>query len=218
MADDDGTPIPGGGWVPAPDPTVLTNVAVEHAKEDLRRDLNVTRELLETAIAAIDAKMDATWKLHQADLSRSQDSVASLREVIFDKFSERDLRFHEKDEARQLAVETALAAARELVDTKSQAAQAAADKFQEAVIRQLETMASLNAEGRERLGDQVRALEQRLDRGEGTEQGVSTAQLLQVREHEHDSRITANRLLAMGVALSLVVILVNVIVFVLSHH
>jgi hypothetical protein len=138
----------------------------------LLRELANQRELFEAIISALDAKMDATWRLHRADITISQESVTSFREVVFEKFHERDLRFHEKDTARQAAVDAALHTARELAETKAAASQEAAAKFQEAIVRQLETQSRLNSEAANRLAEQIRSLERRMDRGEGSTAGA----------------------------------------------
>lgn len=206
------------GWVPIPDPTSLTAAAVDQAKEDLRREIAGLRELLETRIEAMSEEMHQTWARHEGDIRLEQVEREALREVVFEKFHERDLRFTQKDKARQSAVDAAIATGRELAETKMLASQAASDKFQEAVLRQIETQGSLNTEARERLADQIRGLEQRLDRGEGVKQGTIETELARQREHERESRSASNRLLLLGVAVSVVVIMVNIVLFALSHR
>jgi len=45
---------PGGGWVPVPDPTKLTDEAIERATVQYRRDLDGLREIIETRLAGND--------------------------------------------------------------------------------------------------------------------------------------------------------------------
>lgn len=172
MADETHGP---GDLIPRPDPTTLTAAAVTVAKEDLRHDIAALRELLETKIDAVEAKLDQTWTLHQGDLVRERAALDALRELVMDKFHERDKRFSEEARARQEALETALRTARELVDTKSEANQEADNKFQEAIVRQLAEQARATADSRDRMGEQIRAIEQRLVRGEGTQTGTTQA-------------------------------------------
>jgi hypothetical protein len=162
-----------GDLIPRPDPTLLTSTAVNAAKEDLRRELAALRELLEAQIAAVTSELHQTWTLHKADIDRAADAATALREVVFDKFHERDLRFSELDTARKEALETALRTARELVDTKAEAAQAAADKFQEAIVRQLDDATRSNSENRVRLSSQVAELEKRFAAEAGTTTGTT---------------------------------------------
>jgi hypothetical protein len=58
----DRTPaMPGGGWVPVPDPTELTTEAVERATEQFRRELGALREILETRLEGNDQQRDLLW-------------------------------------------------------------------------------------------------------------------------------------------------------------
>jgi hypothetical protein len=198
------------GWPGDQDPTALTASAVTQAKDDLRREIQALRELLEAQIATVTAELHQTWALHNADVERERTERAALREVVFDKFGERDLRFGQQDQARKDALEMALRTARELVDTKADAAQAAADKFQEAIVRQLEESTRTNSEARDRLATQISELEKRQDRDAGSKTGVAEAQAITDRQ-------ASTRLVAVGVAISLVVVIVNVIFFALTH-
>jgi hypothetical protein len=50
--------VPGGGWVPVPDPPALTTAAVERATALCRRELTSLRELLEARIALSDTRRE----------------------------------------------------------------------------------------------------------------------------------------------------------------
>jgi hypothetical protein len=78
------------GWVPSPDPTLLTT-------ENLRREVNTLREILE-------AKMDGLRELHEEKFSS-----------IDVRFSERDTRTEQTSRDSKLAVDAALQAAEKAV-------------------------------------------------------------------------------------------------------
>ena len=55
------SPVPGGGWVPVPDPTKLTNEAVDKAVELSRRELANLREIIETRLKGNDEQRELLW-------------------------------------------------------------------------------------------------------------------------------------------------------------
>jgi hypothetical protein len=150
-----------GDLVPRPDPTVLTATAVRQAKEDLRRELAQLREILE-------ARMDAMDHARALLLQIMDERAAEIQR----RFDERDLRFSERDTARQDAVRTALEAAKELSDARDGAADKAIEKFEAAVREQIGQIGELAESGRQQLSTQIQALKERIDRGEGSASGA----------------------------------------------
>jgi hypothetical protein len=151
----DGT-TPGGGWVPVPDPTALTAEAVATAKDELRRELAATREILETRMRAMDQERRSILRI-----------MDEQKTEIERRFIERDSRYDERDRARQDAVLTALNAARELNDARDAATEQASQKFEAAIREQIQQTAVLFQAGRERLDTKIEGLKERIDRGEG---------------------------------------------------
>ena len=159
-----------GGSVPRPDPTLLTSTAVAQAKEDLRREIQALHDIADARISALEAELQQTWARHKGDIAIEAVQREALRASVLDKFAERDLRFAQGDADRKEALAAALRTARELVDTKAEAAQNAADKFQEAIVRQFADATRANRDSRDRLAAQVAELEKRL----ATEAGATT--------------------------------------------
>jgi hypothetical protein len=52
---------PGGGWVPIPDPTTLTDAAISRATEVFRREIVALRETIETRMDAADSDRGRMW-------------------------------------------------------------------------------------------------------------------------------------------------------------
>jgi hypothetical protein len=155
-------PQPPGDWRPIPDPTRLTAEAVANAEAGLRREIGNQIEIIR---ARLDAMDNARALLLQIMDERSAE--------IERRFGERDLRFTERDVARQEAVRTALDAAKELSDARDAAADRAIAKFEISVREQISQIGELAASGRDQLDTQIRALEKRLDRGEGASTGAA---------------------------------------------
>jgi hypothetical protein len=151
-----------GDLIPRPDPTALTATAIANAKEDLRRELAQLREILE-------ARMDSMDHERQLLLQIMNERAAEIDR----RFGERDLRFRERDQARQDAVRTALDAAKELSDARDASADKAIEKFEISVREQISQIGELAASARQQLDTQIRALEKRLDRGEGETGGAA---------------------------------------------
>jgi len=174
----DGQP---GDIIPRPDPTVLTATAVRQAKDDLRREIAGLREILESRLDAMDERHHA-----QADVAvrirlELEEEVRHLRELGGERFgsirqqlSDRDLRIAEAGEAADKALNAALNATRELVESRASASAAAADKYEQQIAGQIRQLAELAAASRDALDAKIGALKERLDRGEGSTSGVAS--------------------------------------------
>jgi hypothetical protein len=175
-----------GDLRPRPDPTVLTAEAVRQAKEDLRREIRAEVKILE---ARLDSMDHARALLLQIMNERSAD--------IDRRFKERDLRFDERDKARRDAVQTALAAAKELSDTRDIATDKASAKFESTVKDSLSQLGQLAAADRDQLSTRINGLKERIDRGEGGQAGAAGSR--------SETRLNLNSLISAGVLLLAVV-------------
>jgi hypothetical protein len=193
---------PGGGWVPVPDPTTLTEAAVQKAKDDVRRELAGLRELLEKRMDCQDAERRLLLQIMDERTAETNR-----------RFAERDVRFDERDRSRQEAVRTALdaaseavrtalAAAKELSDARDAATDKATGKFETSVREQIAQLGALSAANRDQLSTQIQALKERIDRGEGSETGASGYR--------------AERRLDMGQVIAAMAVIVAVVVAIIS--
>ena len=94
----DGDAQPGrpaaGGWVPVPDPTILTTEAVSRVTDQFERELGALRELLETRLSAMDRATELL-SVRLTELSetldrRSADRERNLQELIEQRLSGMD--------------------------------------------------------------------------------------------------------------------------------
>jgi hypothetical protein len=92
---------PGGGWVPIPDPTVLTDAAISRATEVFRREIRAVRETLETRIDGTDAERKIMWDrlrelpaLYEVATNHLRDEmiqrIAQDREVLTQRLTDID--------------------------------------------------------------------------------------------------------------------------------
>jgi len=206
-----------GDLVPRPDPTALTASAVAQAKEDLRREIAQVKEVLEARMSAMDKATELLAKtvdseptklqteisylrqLFEARLSGHDDLSHAWREGVEQRFSEVEARFTQQQQTSKDALEAALRAARELGELQNRANALANAKTEELVAGQLKA-----------LTDKVDVNAQRLDKGEGEGAGARTLR-------GDNLASLNNRLIGLGVALSAVVIVVNLIIFFVVH-
>jgi hypothetical protein len=92
---------PGGGWVPIPDPTTLTDAAISRATEVFRREIIALRETLETRLDAADQDRQRMWDrlrdlpvLYETAANHLRDELiqrdAHDREVITQRLNDLD--------------------------------------------------------------------------------------------------------------------------------
>lgn len=73
---------PGGGWVPIPDPTVLTTEAVNRATEIFRRELEALRELLNVRLATMDVDRDRIRASIDDVIRRFSEAIEQFRDEV----------------------------------------------------------------------------------------------------------------------------------------
>jgi hypothetical protein len=183
----------------------------DQLRERLQTDIQIAVRRLEELHAEKFTSMVTKFGERDVWLHEKFDGLAR-------QFAERDVRAEQGATASKQALDAALLAAKELVGQQNIANGEAAAKAEASTTKQIDQIGVIITTMEKSFTDRLTELKERIDRGEGGAGGMASAQLQQVREHEHDSRITANRLLAMGIVLSLVVVIVNVVFFALSHH
>ena len=177
-------PTPGGGWVPVPDPTALTTA-------QLRRELATLRELVEaqisTASTALTARLNAMDEANELRLDAMREVPATIREQIDHlkdlhderfssvalQFTERDIRTEQAARASKEALDAALLAAKELVAQQNEANATAADKAEQSTIKQIDQIGIRIDTMQKALDDRLTELKERIDRGEGGDQGAA---------------------------------------------
>jgi hypothetical protein len=212
---------PRGDWRPIPDPTTLTT-------EQLRRELSALREIL---TARLDG-MDRATELLSATVNRTptqiQTEIAHVRELMTEKlgslggsaeekfrsielqFQERDVRTTQAATASAQALAAALQAAKEAVFEQAQAAAKAAEKTELSFTKQIDQIQLQIKTIGDGFGDRLAELKERIDRGEGAGAGAAHASDL-------SSRAANTRIALVAVAASVVIILVNIVLFLIVH-
>jgi len=171
---------------PNPDPTVRTNEAVKAATEQLRRELQSMREILETRLDAIDTATTLRLQGYDAQPAAIERAVRQLEELTDEKFAsitqtfhERDVRLNETAVASKQAIDAALQAAKELVGQQNNSNVEAAAKAERAFTKQIDQTSALISALEKGLTDRILELKERMDRGEGSRQGTSEHQVQQ---------------------------------------
>lgn len=214
-----------GDRVPAPDPTRLTTQALHRALAGLRELIEIrlegmdkATERLATDTAELRRSAENNRELQREDVERQ---LAALREFLMTKidgletaiaqrfntvgiqFSERDERLRLADIERQKSLDAALAAQKSDVNLQNLANTRAAEKAETAAKESISSLGELTSSSLASLGEQIRRVESRLDRGEATQVGATTQRT--------ESRLDAGQvvsyvvmaLLAVGLAVSL---------------
>jgi len=195
---------PSGGWnIPRPDPSRLTDIAIERATAQFNRALDAQATLLAERISAarlertqeirslreiIETRLDAIDRatvLLASDLrnvpTEMTTAIASLRELheerfssISQQFSERDIRTDQASKAAKEALDAALQAAKELVNAQGEASAAAAVKSETSFAKQIDQIGTIISTLEKALDARITELKERVDRGEGTQSGVAS--------------------------------------------
>jgi hypothetical protein len=211
MAADD----PRDGHVPGP-PYLTT--------EELRRDVSALREIIQ---ARLDGNDRATVVLSET-VNRTptaiQIAVDHLKELHDERFASVDQRFDERDvrtdqaaKASKEALDAALLAAKELVSQQNEANAAAADKAEQSTIKQIDQIGIRIDTMQKALDDRLTELKERIDRGEGSGSGARAEREDAASVVRVTQAATNQRLVLMGVIISVVVIVVNVAITLIVH-
>jgi hypothetical protein len=198
---------PGGGWVPVPDPTTLTT-------QQLRRELAGTREFLELQINALkeltDMRFTAAAEAVAAALAAAEKAVEKA-ETASEK------RFDGVNEFRKALSDQALnLLTRKEYETAHEALVARVSLTEDRLAKlpgrdEVEVKVGAGKAVSDQQEQRLRDIEKRLAASGGADAATDAG-------HEDYQRGAANRILALGVALSVVVIVVNVVIALIAHH
>lgn len=161
-----------GGAPPRIDPTVVTKEAIDMAKEDLRREIAASKELT-------DLSRDSLRTEVMSDIRRVNDVADQKFDSVAQRFEEREIRFNTAVRENRVALDTALAAAKEAVEVQNKSDALSITKAEVATQKQIDALVELFNTRTDSLNIQIGDVKSRLDRGEGTVHGEdkSAAQL-----------------------------------------
>ena len=172
------------------DPTALTKISVDGAKEDLRREMAATRDLtferiegltnkVNTLIDKVDLSPEERDQLRerlQADIATAVANLAAIHQEKFtavqQQFTERDTRGEQEKKSSKEALDAALLAQKESVSQQNDANTTAATKSETSFTKQIDQIGTLIATLEKSLTDRITELKERIDRGEGTDKGT----------------------------------------------
>jgi hypothetical protein len=230
-------------WRPIPDPTALTDAAIERATQQFRRELDALRELLEDRIISqIHARemtltairetfearlagMDtaAVGRIKVSDMIPAQirEEVGHLRrlhEIRFDsitlQFAERDVRTEQAATASASALAAALQAAKEAVFEQAQAAARAAEKTELSFTKQIDQIGLRIDTVTKGYDDRLTELKERIDRGEGQNVAIGETRT-EIRAERADQRLSQGAIVSLVVAL---VIIAGFVITLITLH
>jgi hypothetical protein len=211
MAADD----PRDGHVPGP-PYLTT--------EELRRDVSALREILQARLDGMDRATVVLSETVNRTPTAIQIAVDHLKELHDERFASVDQRFDERDvrtdqaaKASKEALDAALLAAKELVSQQNEANAAAADKAEQSTIKQIDQIGIRIDTMQKALDDRLTELKERIDRGEGSGSGARAEREDAASVVRVTQAATNQRLVLMGVIISVVVIVVNVAITLIVH-
>lgn len=168
-----------------PDPSLLTSASIQREIEHLDRLLTFRIDAVEKA--AVKANDDLTRIPTETDKQ-----IARLKELTDEKFAA----VQQQIIGRDRAVEAAFQAARDAVSEQNDSSDRAIAKAEAATTKELDSLKRLNETEIAALRDQIGALQQRIDRGEGVTGGTTA----QRTEHRAD-RADRNQSLALAVSI-----------------
>jgi hypothetical protein len=191
MADGD-SPGKDGGWVPVPDPTILTT-------EALLREIGNLREILTARMDADDVatrlRLDAFLKVPE----EIAEQIAHLHDLMDEKFKGVQLQFAERD----VRTESAQRAAKEALDAALQSAKELVGVTNDNVTKQIDQIATSSTTQNAAIDARITELKERIDRGGGIGEGA----LVQRTETRQQN---AGVIAAIGLGFTLVIVVVAI--------
>src|ERR1022692_910884 len=158
------------GSVPVPDPTRLSTEALNAAKAQWRLDLEALRELLEIRLTGMDRATQLVAGQAHGLPGQTREQIDHLKELHEERFASIALQFRERDERST-----------QLAKTQEEALRAALQSAKELTGAQGEANKEANAKTEITFGQQIKAVEdkievinRRLDTGQGAQEGTVT--------------------------------------------
>jgi thymidylate synthase len=185
----------------------LTTDAVNAATAQWRLDMRNLRELVETKISTLEAIVTANKERGEADFQHLRELNSDKFGSISLQFAERDVRTTQASVATDSALKAALQAAKELVGAQGEASAAAAVKSETSFTKQIDQIATIIQTLEKSVDGRLNELKERIDRGEGSSSGVSTALANQRSANSLNVTVISVVLLAAGFIITLLVFL-----------
>jgi hypothetical protein len=182
-----------GAWTPVPDPTVLTTQATDAAKDQLRREIQCLREIIETRLDAID-RATVLLQTYQGGMPKLMQEAVVHAQTLMDErlrtqeekfrsiqiqFTERDTRAEQTSRDSKVAVDAALQAAKEAVGAQNASSALAIAKSEAATMKQIDQLGTLFQTGMGSLDSKISDLKDRLTLIEGRTAGMTGQQATQ---------------------------------------
>lgn len=180
---------PRGDFRPVPDPTRLTAIAVEAAKDDLRREIGAAREVLQARLDAMDKAIVLLQTILDRMLPLAQAQVDHLQHLMnqrFDtheqrflgvttSFAERDVRTEQSSHATKLAIDAALQAQKEAVAAQNAHIAQALGRIEATGQKQIEQLVTLLQTSIQAAEGKISDLKDRLTSIEGRSAGIGAS-------------------------------------------
>jgi len=160
---------------PDPDPTLLTT-------ENLRREIENLKELMETRLNASDAAREALHELIAVELKVLGNVTQQRFEGIATQFAERDKRTEQLSIADKTAIAAALQAQKEAAGATNESNSVALAKMENNFTKLIDQGQTLLQSVAKNMDDKINDLKSRNDTREGQSRGVglSAAVIVQV--------------------------------------
>jgi len=157
------------GMVPVPDPTELTSKATEAAKDQLRRELDAVKHVLEARLDGMDKAIELFQKHNDLTPLQMKDWIHNVHTLLDQRFetvnerfrtiamqfTERDTRTEQIARGNETALTAALNAAKEAVNQQNIAFTQATSKSEAAFIKQIDQLVALFQTGMKALDEKI---------------------------------------------------------------
>jgi hypothetical protein len=185
--------------------------------DTLRELLGARLDGMDTATAVLSETVNRTPTVIQTEIAHVRELADERFTGIDKQFAERDVRTEQAAKASKEALDAALLAAKELVSQQNEANAAAADKAEQSTIKQIDQIGIRIDTMQKALDDRLTELKERIDRGEGSGSGARAEREDAASVVRVTQAATNQRLVLMGVIISVVVIVVNVAITLIVH-
>jgi hypothetical protein len=183
-----------GGAPPRIDPTSVTKEAIDAAKADLRREMEVIVRERDSAVAALRVEV-------MSEIRRVNDVTDQKFDAVKQQFEERDTRTEQAAQESRISLDAALAAAKEAVGEQNKSNALSIAKSEGATQKQIDALVELFNTRTGALDNRVSDIKSRLDSGEGGQ----TGQRMERDDRRASTNLTTNIMTAGILGISAVV-------------